>query len=270
MLVGSLGVALLGVGIATAGGGDGKVRGPSAQWSPSSVVMTLQSGQSKTVRVTLRANDDLDASAVRVVPALVPYLSVAPTSTRHLRKGQSQTFALTFSVRNDSMALTVTGTLQLREMEDRKRVGELVAVPLPIALTVVWPVINGITVPPEPTPTVNNSTLAGVDLNSNGVRDDVERIIAQTFGGTADYPYAMAYAHAYQQEMIMPTPATRDEALVLVANEICAAQGATALLTYEFNMGAVTENTPARAQAMQSFADLVSGFLGSELPPCTN
>jgi hypothetical protein len=41
-------------------------------------------------------------------------------------------------------------------------------------------IINGIAVPPEPDMTENNATLAGVDSNSNGVRDDVERLIAQT------------------------------------------------------------------------------------------
>lgn len=49
-------------------------------------------------------------------------------------------------------------------------------------------VINGISVPPEPDPTANNATLAGIDSNSNGVRDDVERKIAEksdtnTFSG---------------------------------------------------------------------------------------
>ena len=41
-------------------------------------------------------------------------------------------------------------------------------------------VINGIPVPPEPDTTVNNATIAGVDSNNNGVRDDVEREIAKT------------------------------------------------------------------------------------------
>lgn len=44
-----------------------------------------------------------------------------------------------------------------------------------------YEVINGITVPPEPAPSVNNSTLAGVDINNNGVRDDVEREIARKY-----------------------------------------------------------------------------------------
>lgn len=38
-------------------------------------------------------------------------------------------------------------------------------------------VINGHTLPPEPDPAINNATLAGVDVNDNGVRDDVERKI---------------------------------------------------------------------------------------------
>lgn len=41
--------------------------------------------------------------------------------------------------------------------------------------------INGIPVPPEPDPTANNATLAGIDVNGNGVRDDVERKIAEKY-----------------------------------------------------------------------------------------
>jgi hypothetical protein len=41
--------------------------------------------------------------------------------------------------------------------------------------------VNGHTLPPEPDPIVNNSTLLGIDSNNNGVRDDVERWIYQTY-----------------------------------------------------------------------------------------
>jgi hypothetical protein len=51
-----------------------------------------------------------------------------------------------------------------------------------------YEVINGITVPPEPAPSINNATLAGVDINNNGVRDDVERKIAR------NYPSAFSHA----------------------------------------------------------------------------
>ncbi|HFD14302.1 MAG TPA: hypothetical protein ENJ34_03265, partial [Epsilonproteobacteria bacterium] len=42
-------------------------------------------------------------------------------------------------------------------------------------------VINGHVLPPEPDPKVNNATLLGVDVNHNGVRDDVERWIYETY-----------------------------------------------------------------------------------------
>lgn len=37
---------------------------------------------------------------------------------------------------------------------------------------------NGIEVPPEPNPELNNSTLKGVDSNNNDLRDDVEILVA--------------------------------------------------------------------------------------------
>jgi hypothetical protein len=60
-------------------------------------------------------------------------------------------------------------------------------------------VINGITVPPEPDATLNAATLAGVDSNSNGVRDDVERKIADSFGSDKlKYESALTLAKAEQ------------------------------------------------------------------------
>jgi hypothetical protein len=49
-----------------------------------------------------------------------------------------------------------------------------------ITLHIYWKV-NGHTLPPEPDPKVNNATLLGVDVNNNGVRDDVERWIYETY-----------------------------------------------------------------------------------------
>ncbi len=65
-----------------------------------------------------------------------------------------------------------------------------------------YEVINGITVPPEPAPTLNNSTLTGVDINNNGVRDDVERKIATDFGGNQTI-YTSALIHARAQQTLV-------------------------------------------------------------------
>lgn len=44
--------------------------------------------------------------------------------------------------------------------------------------------INNIAVPVIPDVTTNNATIAGVDSNKNGIRDDVDRLIAVTNTGT--------------------------------------------------------------------------------------
>lgn len=67
-------------------------------------------------------------------------------------------------------------------------------------------VINGISVPPEPDPTANNSTLAGIDSNGNGVRDDVERKIATDFGNNpTKYQDIFATTKAEQAILINPS-----------------------------------------------------------------
>ena len=71
-----------------------------------------------------------------------------------------------------------------------------------ITLNITW-IVNGHTLPPEPDPAVNNATLLGVDVNNNGVRDDVERYIYERFGKDPEYPkikigIAMQYGEAYQ------------------------------------------------------------------------
>lgn len=54
--------------------------------------------------------------------------------------------------------------------------------------------INGIEVPPAPDKTKNNATLAGVDSNSNGVRDDVERDVAKLSGNEVTFKNSMDIA----------------------------------------------------------------------------
>jgi len=52
-----------------------------------------------------------------------------------------------------------------------------------VNLNITW-VINGHTLPSEPNKTLNDSTLLGIDVNDNGVRDDVERWIYEEYKDT--------------------------------------------------------------------------------------
>ena len=63
-------------------------------------------------------------------------------------------------------------------------------------------VINGVPVPPDPGPTVD-ATLAGIDVNHNGVRDDVERAIAAKYGANKqEWAAVMQIARADQLSVV--------------------------------------------------------------------
>lgn len=65
-------------------------------------------------------------------------------------------------------------------------------------------VINGYTLPPEPDKTLNNSTLLGIDLNNNGVRDDVERKIVIKYQNPLEVTFVMEYAKEHQSMLNSP------------------------------------------------------------------
>jgi hypothetical protein len=73
----------------------------------------------------------------------------------------------------------------------------------PIKLHIYWKV-NNHTLPPEPDPKVNNATLLGVDVNNNGVRDDVERKIYEKYPVKLQRALMMDSASVFQETMTKP------------------------------------------------------------------
>ena len=67
-------------------------------------------------------------------------------------------------------------------------------------------VINGVSVPPEPDPVRNNSTIAGVDSNNNGVRDDVERKAAEISQNDTNKNRTIVIAKMVQNQISSTSP----------------------------------------------------------------
>ena len=74
----------------------------------------------------------------------------------------------------------------------------------------VYKVISGYRLPPEPDPTINNSTLLGIDVNNNGVRDDVERKIIKTYREPIKITYMMQIAKIGQEILENPVGAAQE------------------------------------------------------------
>ncbi len=74
----------------------------------------------------------------------------------------------------------------------------------------VTPNYNGFPIPPVPDAVVNAATLAGVDVNNNGVRDDVERTIAANTIGQAFYDKNIEIAWIYNNIATLQTTTPLD------------------------------------------------------------
>ena len=236
--------------------------GQAITWTPASITDTANPGSRQDIPVTFTASANVANVSISVVPALQKLVSLSPTSFASLQKGQ--VVKLTLSVAPSATAAlgTVQGAVQVRTG------GATIASPLTVTLTLVAPeLVNWIAVPPEPPADLNNATLAGFDANGNGVRDDVERVIARQFGGAADYSYAMAYAKVYQEMITIPTPTQRSAAIAEISKQDCAIKGATQALI-KFNMDALIINTLPRKQARRAFSDVLVALTHREDPPC--
>jgi len=62
----------------------------------------------------------------------------------------------------------------------------------------------GYILPPEPDETLNNSTLLGIDVNGNGVRDDVERNVIETYKEPIKIEFMMGRAKVSQNILENP------------------------------------------------------------------
>ena len=74
-----------------------------------------------------------------------------------------------------------------------------------VTLNIYWE-IDGHTLPPEPNKAINNSTLLGIDVNHNGVRDDVERWIYQNYKDKHPIHIDIAMQSAREKQKMLSHP----------------------------------------------------------------
>jgi hypothetical protein len=86
-----------------------------------------------------------------------------------------------------------------------------------LKLNITW-VVNGHVLPPEPDKTLNDSTLLGIDVNDNGVRDDVERWIYENYEEPIERGIFMQSARAYN--LVIVDPSNAKEAIIYSDNAL--------------------------------------------------
>lgn len=119
--------------------------------------------------------------------------------------------------------------------------------------------INGVAVPAPPDPATNGASIGGTDTNRNGIRDDVERLVAQEFGiDAARFERATLVARTLQSSVVAPSPAAIKAHIDSI--RCIQSQGE---LTGLFPLEALTLNTVARRKAYaNAFAGVYTSFEG--------
>ncbi len=96
------------------------------------------------------------------------------------------------------------------------KVGSIISNTLNLEL--YWEV-NGHTLPPEPDKTINDSTLLGIDINNNDVRDDVERWIYKEYKDKHPIHIDIAMQAGRAYKLVLETPERAKE----IHNKVSAA-----------------------------------------------
>ncbi len=76
-------------------------------------------------------------------------------------------------------------------------------------------VINGITVPPDPG-AAGIATVAGIDTDANGIRDDIDRFIATKYGANAVSVKAARTSARALQRLSVTDPSSKSAAVVVL------------------------------------------------------
>ncbi len=141
---------------------------PRVTWTPTEVTATVIHEEPQQTTVSFSSSEDLGLVVLRVVPELEPYVSVSPDTAFEVLTNQDYTVTLSFDLVGYDVLGLLAGTLQVWAVDENSHFSK----PLPVRLDLL-----PFELPADPGD-IGKDTLQGVDSDSDGVRDDVQRFIA--------------------------------------------------------------------------------------------
>jgi hypothetical protein len=132
---------------------------PTISWTQAQTAEIVAQGEKERLVVSFISKKDLSDVNVWIVPELEQYVSVEPSSFSRVRKNEAVSIVLNFEIPIDAPVSSINGTLHLRESRKSKKT---FAKPLPIKIII-------------------EESIAGKDLDQNGVRDDIQEYIMSAY-----------------------------------------------------------------------------------------
>lgn len=157
--------------------GNTAVARPIISWEPSKIELEQIQGTQSIHTVVVKSKKDLQDIIARVVPELALWVSISPANIGSIQKNSSLELTLTINVPPDAVVGEYDGVIQLRQSANGKS-KKTMAKPLPVTLVITAQDDTGL--PPDPGE-AGMQTLLGIDSDSDGVRDDIQRYIYFTY-----------------------------------------------------------------------------------------
>lgn len=154
--------------------GNTAVARPVIGWEPSKIEIEQMQGTQSIHTMIVKSTKDLQDIIARVVPELQTWVSVSPASIGVIQHDNDLELTVTINVPPDAIVGEYNGVIQLKQATVGKN-QRVIAKPLPIALVITEQEDNEV-LPPDPGE-AGKQTLLGIDSDSDGVRDDIQRYI---------------------------------------------------------------------------------------------
>lgn len=163
-VIGVIAAALIGVGVAFPFAAQ-----PKLTWSPTGVYAGITSTTTVTKTVTFTSDQPLQNVTLEAVPEIARFVQIQPKTFVQIPAGQPQSVQLTFTALVGSQFGAYDATIHVR-------VGSS-TLPQTLKTSVTFAVVP---LPPDPSE-AGKATIAGIDSDGDGVRDDIQRYIALSY-----------------------------------------------------------------------------------------
>lgn len=171
-------------------------------WSFESVVETIVLGEPISLELEVTSAQNLKDVEVYVTPTIAPFVLAEPSKIDLLMAGQPARITLHLSASEISEVGAYEGAVRLRQHWPATKTGEKSIVTslqkaLPVNVTV-----STVPLPPDPG-SEGNATIAGIDSDGDGVRDDIQRSIALSHPESARKRAALSHLAVGSQEVLL-------------------------------------------------------------------
>ena len=231
--------------------------GQTITWTPASITDTANPGSRQDIPISFTASANVANVSISVVPALQKLVSVTPTSFASLQKGQVVKLTLSVAPSGTAALGTVEGTVHARTG------AATIASPLPVTVLVATGAVG--LLPPDPG-AAGMATLAGIDSDNDGVRDDVERYIWLTYPASQKTRAALTQIAKADQNALVAA-STSDRSAAVAASHLSVS--GTACLRYSFGQAATSIENQLIARELNTQLrwkaySVLQGMLGGE------